>query len=101
MLQIKYSTGKTLIQLYRKTGRIDRLKNFSERKFSATDVQRKQIRESVVNEVMQNPGHLDPNTCGFANSLFRSTVRAVKEEVAHIKLHSSEAMDVKRFDSEN
>jgi transposase len=25
-LQIKYSTGKTLIQLYKKTGRIDRVK---------------------------------------------------------------------------
>ena len=44
MLQIKYSTGKTLVQLYRKTGRIDRLKNVTERKIDATDVQKKQIR---------------------------------------------------------
>jgi transposase len=26
MLKIKYSTGKTLVQLYRKTGRVDRIK---------------------------------------------------------------------------
>ena len=30
MLQIKYSTGKTLIQLYKKTGSIDRVKNVRE-----------------------------------------------------------------------
>jgi len=26
-LQIKYSTGKTLVQLYRRTGRVDRVKS--------------------------------------------------------------------------
>lgn len=41
MLQIKYSTGKTLVQLFKRTGRIDRLKKVRERSTDAAGVEKK------------------------------------------------------------
>ena len=52
LLQIKYSTGKTLVQLYKKTGRIDRLKKVRERTSDANGVYKHRKREAVVAEVM-------------------------------------------------
>lgn len=51
-LQIKYSTGKTLIQLYKKTGRIDRVKK---QRAKASD-SRTQLRSIILKAVTQNDG---------------------------------------------
>ena len=48
MLEIKYSTGKTLMQLYRKTGRIDRIKQQRESPIVDKDVKDKSLRRVVV-----------------------------------------------------
>lgn len=48
-LQIKYSTGKTLIQLYKKTGRIDRVKQQRAKTIEAKHQVRKIIQQVLAN----------------------------------------------------
>lgn len=54
-LQIKYSTGKTLIQLYKKTGRIDRVKQQRAKTIEA----KHQVRKIIQQVLQQNTQNAD------------------------------------------
>lgn len=68
-LQIKYSTGKTLIQLYKKTGRIDRVKQQRAKTIEAKHQVRKIIQQ-VLQSNTQNPdAHSDENVSKQSNEI--------------------------------
>ena len=75
-LQIKYSTGKTLIQLYKKTGRIDRVKQQRAKTIEAKHQVRKIIQQVLQSNAQITDDHSDGNASKNSNDVEEANAKS-------------------------